>query len=97
MGEQSQASTDPKGGAGLQDCVKGRQEIGALAPEVLNKTLAEYKNPQQEPGTERRLLLVFVLTFVVLIIFQPLLKKFFPQAPTPQTQTQPAATPITIS
>jgi YidC/Oxa1 family membrane protein insertase len=54
--------------------------------------LAEYKNPQQEPGAERRLLLVFVLTFVVLIIFQPLLKKFFPQppaAPQQQTQNQP--------
>jgi YidC/Oxa1 family membrane protein insertase len=53
--------------------------------------LAEFKNPQQEPGAERRLLLVFVLTFVVLIIFQPLLKKFFPQPPAPaQQQTQPA-------
>jgi YidC/Oxa1 family membrane protein insertase len=52
--------------------------------------LADFKNPQQEPGAERRLLLVFVLTFVVLIIFQPLLKKYFPQAPAPQTQNQPA-------
>jgi YidC/Oxa1 family membrane protein insertase len=50
--------------------------------------LAEFKNPQQEPGAERRLLLVFVLTFVVLIIFQPLLKKFFPQPSAPQQQTQ---------
>jgi YidC/Oxa1 family membrane protein insertase len=57
--------------------------------------LAEFKNPQQEPGAERRLLLVFVLTFVVLIVFQPLLKKFFPQPPAPQQQTQsiPAAQP----
>jgi YidC/Oxa1 family membrane protein insertase len=54
--------------------------------------LAEFKNPQQEPGAERRLLLVFVLTFVVLIIFQPLLKKFFPQPPAPQQQTQPVPT-----
>ncbi len=57
--------------------------------------MAEYKNPQQEPGAERRLLLVFVLTFIVLIIFQPLLKKFFPQPPAApqqqqQTRTQPA-------
>ena len=52
--------------------------------------MADFKNPQQEPGAERRLLLVFVLTFVVLIIFQPLLKKYFPQAPAPQTQNQPA-------
>jgi YidC/Oxa1 family membrane protein insertase len=52
--------------------------------------LAEFKNPQQEPGADRRLMLVFVLTFVVLIIFQPLLKKFFPQPPAPvQQQAQP--------
>ena len=60
--------------------------------------MAEFKNPQQEPGADRRLLLVFVLTFVVLIIFQPLLKKFFPQPPAPQTQTQPVPTqPIASS
>jgi YidC/Oxa1 family membrane protein insertase len=50
--------------------------------------LADFKNPQQEPGAEKRLLLVFVLTFVVLIIFQPLLKKYMPQAPAaPEKQT----------
>jgi YidC/Oxa1 family membrane protein insertase len=43
--------------------------------------LADFKNPQQEPGTEKRLLLVFLLTFVVLVIFQPLLKKYLPQPP----------------
>jgi YidC/Oxa1 family membrane protein insertase len=48
--------------------------------------LAEFKNPQQEPGAERRLLLVFLLTFVALIIFQPLMKKYLPQAPAPQSQ-----------
>jgi YidC/Oxa1 family membrane protein insertase len=47
--------------------------------------LADFKNPQQEPGAERRLLLVFLLTFVVLMVFQPLLKKYLPQsAPAPQ-------------
>jgi YidC/Oxa1 family membrane protein insertase len=51
--------------------------------------LADFQNPQQEPGAERRLLLVFLLTFVVLIIFQPLLKKYMPQAPAPQPQAQP--------
>ncbi len=34
---------------------------------------------------------MFVLTFVVLIIFQPLLKKYMPQAPASQPQNQPAA------
>jgi YidC/Oxa1 family membrane protein insertase len=64
--------------------------------------LAEYKNPQQEPGAERRLLLVFVLIFVVLLVFQPLLKKLFPQpsaVPQQQTQTEPvpAQPPATAS
>ena len=53
--------------------------------------MPDFKNPQQEPGAEKRLLLVFVLTFVVLIVFQPLLKKYMPQAPAPQQQNQPAA------
>jgi YidC/Oxa1 family membrane protein insertase len=60
--------------------------------------LADFKNPQQEPGAERRLLLVFVLTFVVLIIFQPLLKKYLPQQPAAQPQNQPvAAQPISVA
>jgi YidC/Oxa1 family membrane protein insertase len=37
---------------------------------------------------ERRLLLVFALTFLVIILFQPVLKKYFPSAvPTPETPT----------
>jgi YidC/Oxa1 family membrane protein insertase len=51
--------------------------------------LPDFQNPQQEPGAERRLLLVFLLTFVVLIIFQPLLKKYMPQTAAPQPQNQP--------
>jgi YidC/Oxa1 family membrane protein insertase len=43
--------------------------------------LAEFNNPQQEPGMERRLLVVFALTFLVIMLFQPLLKKFGPQPP----------------
>jgi YidC/Oxa1 family membrane protein insertase len=48
---------------------------------------------------ERRLLLVFALTFLVILISQPLLKKYFPQptAPPPQSpaqvQTMPPAAP----
>jgi YidC/Oxa1 family membrane protein insertase len=41
---------------------------------------------------ERRLLLVFALTFLVILLFQPLLKKYLPEPPAPQkenkTQTQ---------
>jgi len=50
---------------------------------------------------ERRLLLVFALTFLVIVLFQPILKKYLPQAPAPapkaqeQPQTiQPAAVAI---
>jgi YidC/Oxa1 family membrane protein insertase len=53
--------------------------------------LPDFKNPQQEPGAEKRLLLVFLLTFVVLIVFQPLLKKYMPQTPAAQPQKQPVA------
>ncbi len=37
---------------------------------------------------ERRLLLVFALTFIVIIVCQPLLKKYLPQPVTPPAQTQ---------
>jgi YidC/Oxa1 family membrane protein insertase len=50
--------------------------------------LPEYQNPQQEPGSERRLLLVFLLTFIVLIFIEPLLKKYGPQPPAEQHQAQ---------
>jgi YidC/Oxa1 family membrane protein insertase len=50
--------------------------------------LAEFKNPQQDPGMERRLLLVFALTFLVIVLFQPVLKKYLPQTATPQPETK---------
>ncbi len=59
--------------------------------------MAEYKNPQQEPGSERRLLLIFLVTFVVILAFQPLFKKYFPQLAAPQQQSQPAPTQTTAS
>jgi len=37
---------------------------------------------------ERRLLLVFALTFLVIVLSQPILKKYLPQAPAPTPQTQ---------
>jgi YidC/Oxa1 family membrane protein insertase len=54
--------------------------------------LAEYQNPQQEPGSEKRLLLVFLVTFIAMLAAQPLLKKYFPQPVAPQQQSQ-AQTP----
>jgi YidC/Oxa1 family membrane protein insertase len=58
--------------------------------------LADFQNPQQEPGTEKRLVLVFILTFLVILAFQPLLKKYGPQPAAPQplnqtSQTQPSS------
>jgi YidC/Oxa1 family membrane protein insertase len=42
--------------------------------------LADFQNPQQDPGLERRLLLVFALTFLVILALQPLLmKRVLPQ------------------
>jgi YidC/Oxa1 family membrane protein insertase len=42
---------------------------------------------------ERRLLLVFALTFLVIILFQPLLKKYLPQPAVPPAQTQTPVPP----
>jgi YidC/Oxa1 family membrane protein insertase len=60
--------------------------------------LAEYQNPQHEPGSEKRLLLIFLVTFVVMLAVQPFLKKFFPSQPAPQqqpSQSIPASSPAT--
>ncbi len=50
---------------------------------------------------ERRLLLVFALTFLVIVLFQPLLKKYLPQtaAPAPEAPVaaQPSAQPSTTA
>ena len=48
--------------------------------------MAEYQNPQHEPGNEKRLLLIFAVTFVVMLAFQPLLKRYLPTPPPPQKQ-----------
>jgi YidC/Oxa1 family membrane protein insertase len=56
--------------------------------------LADFQNPQQEPGSEKRLILVFILTFLVILAFQPLMKKFglVPTPPANQpAQTQPSS------
>lgn len=55
--------------------------------------MADFQNPQQDPGLERRLLLVFALTFLVILALQPLLmKKVLPQkSSAPEKKvTQPA-------
>lgn len=48
--------------------------------------MSEFQNPQQEPGIEKRLILVFALTFVIILISQ---KYFFkPPEPKPAEQQQ---------
>jgi YidC/Oxa1 family membrane protein insertase len=64
--------------------------------------LAEYKNPQNEPGSDKRMLLALLGVFIVLGVMQLFLPK--PPAPPPdkgqqqqQQQAQPSATPATGS
>ena len=59
------------------------------------KPLADFQNPQQEPGTERRLLLVFAITFLIILASQPLLKKYGPKPSetAKQTQNEPVSPP----
>jgi YidC/Oxa1 family membrane protein insertase len=45
---------------------------------------------------ERRLLLVFALTFLVIVLFQPILRKYLPQPPAAPTQTQAQPAPASI-
>jgi YidC/Oxa1 family membrane protein insertase len=59
--------------------------------------LAEFNNPQQEPGMERRLLIVFALTFLVIMLFQPLLKKYGPQPPAAPIKVENAASQQTAA
>ena len=47
--------------------------------------MAEFQNPQQEPGTEKRLVLVFILTFLVILGFQAFTKKYGPPQSVPTT------------
>jgi YidC/Oxa1 family membrane protein insertase len=51
--------------------------------------LAEYRNPQHEPGNERRLLLVFIVTFAILLFLEPLFKKYLPEPPAQHPQSKP--------
>jgi YidC/Oxa1 family membrane protein insertase len=55
--------------------------------------LAEYNNPQNEPGGDKRLMLIVLVSFVFMLLAQPLLKKYFPTPPPPQKVTQPEQTP----
>lgn len=45
--------------------------------------MADFHSPQQEPGADKRLLVVIGIFFLFFILFQPFLKKYLPQPPTP--------------
>ncbi|MGH9493167.1 MAG: membrane protein insertase YidC, partial [Terriglobales bacterium] len=49
----------------------------------------DFKNPQHDPGAEKRLLLAFALTFLVLLVSQPLIMKY---AKPPEPAEKPAPT-----
>jgi YidC/Oxa1 family membrane protein insertase len=46
--------------------------------------LAEYRNPQNEPGADSRFLLLFLVAFAIMLALQPLYKKYLPASPAPQ-------------
>jgi len=52
--------------------------------------LPDYQNPQHEPGNEKRLMLVFLVAFILMLALLPLQKKYFPQQVAPQQPAQPA-------
>jgi len=57
--------------------------------------LTDFQNPQQEPGSEKRLLIAFALTMVILLLMQPLISRYVKQSQpsTPATPQPVAATP----
>ena len=57
--------------------------------------MADFQNPQQDPGTERRLLVAIALTFLVILAFEPILKKYFPQLAPPPAKTESVTKPGT--
>ena len=57
--------------------------------------MTDFQNPQQDPNTQRNMLLAFALAFLIIVASQPLMKKYGPKPPepVPVTFTQPASQP----
>jgi YidC/Oxa1 family membrane protein insertase len=55
--------------------------------------VSDFQNSQQDPGTQRNMLLAFALAFLIILASQPLMKKYGPKPPEPPpvTFTQPPA------
>ena len=81
------------------------RRFGAKRQQKKKKLLAEYRNPQNEPGSDKRMLLALVAVFVVLGVMQYFMPK--PQTPPAKDQAQqqqqaqqtpsPVAAPTTSS
>jgi len=57
--------------------------------------LTEFQSPQHEPGSEKRMLLAFALTMLILLAMQPFISRYTKQqAPAPATAAQPVAAPV---
>jgi YidC/Oxa1 family membrane protein insertase len=54
--------------------------------------LTDFQNPQHEPGSEKRMLLAFALTMLILLAMQPFLSRYAKQS---QPSAPPAAQPAT--
>lgn len=50
--------------------------------------MAEYKNPNQDPDAQKRLIIVFALTFLAILISQQLMERFGPKPTPPATKTE---------
>ena len=54
--------------------------------------MTDFQNPQHEPGSEKRMLLAFALTMLILLAMQPFLSRYAKQSQTPaSTAAQPVA------
>ncbi|HYN15839.1 MAG TPA: membrane protein insertase YidC [Terriglobales bacterium] len=54
--------------------------------------MADFQNPQHEPGSEKRMLLAFALTMLILLAMQPFISRYTKQQTPAPTATQPAVT-----
>jgi len=54
--------------------------------------LSDFQNPQHEPGSEKRMLLAFALTMLILLAMQPFISRYTKQQAPASTATQPVAT-----
>jgi len=54
--------------------------------------LTDFQNPQHEPGSEKRLLIAFALTMLILLAMQPFISRYTKQQTPAPTAPQPVAT-----